>query len=106
MSRVNGMERATGELADGVLEERQLILEQLIREMPELTKRARKGAEPKSLDSLVLAMTSYIAMWMNESFADNDALKAHMLDTITNGLALLTGFAVESETIVEAPTEH
>lgn len=106
MSKVNGVERVSGELADGVLEERQALLEQLIQEMPEVAARARNGAEPKSLDSVALAMTSYIALWMNQSFADNDAMKAYMLDTITNGLALLTGFAVESETIVEAPTEH
>lgn len=104
--KVNGVEQVSGDLADGVIEERRLILEQLIKEMPELTKRARNGAEPKSLDSLVLAMASYIALWINESFADNDQLKAHMLDTVTNGLALLTGFAVESEHIADAPTEH
>lgn len=104
--KLNGVERVTGDLADGVIEEREKILRQLIEELPDVVQRARDGAEPKSLDSLVLAMASYISLWINNNFDEDEAIKAYMVDAVTNGIALLCGYAVESEVIVEAPTEH
>jgi hypothetical protein len=103
-SKVNGVEQLTGELADGVIEERQRFLQALIHEMPDFAKRHQDGS-PKSLDSLILAMSSYIALWINSTFKEHEALKAHMTATVTDGISMLCGFEVETSVEYKEPEQ-
>lgn len=102
---INGRTVVTGELADGVIAERERYLKLLIDEMPKLAERAVAEQGPLSIDSLILAMTAYIGMWINKNL-EQEALKQHMVATVSNALHLVCGYEVETEFLEPAERQE